>query len=179
MNLNLPNRLTICRVALIPVMVVLLHLAAPWCRFAACGVFLLASLTDYLDGSIARKRHLETDFGRFLDPVADKLLVLSAMTMLVAKGLLPPAVLIVLLFRELSVDGLRMVAVGKGKVIAAGWLGKVKTVSQMALIVCVLLSGVPALTFWLTLILTCWVVVITLWSGIDYFVKNLQFIKGD
>ena len=176
--MNLPNRLTISRVLLIPVMVVLLYLPGTGYAIAAGCVFALASLTDWLDGRIARKRHIETDFGRFLDPVADKLLVLSAMVMLVWLKLLPAFVLVIVLARELSVDGLRMVAVGKGKVIAAGWLGKIKTTSQMLLLLWLLFSRIPVAEHWLGIVLTAWVVVITLWSGVDYFVKNRDVMKG-
>ena len=122
--MNLPNKLSLLRVALIPVMVALMLPQTLVCDLLAAAVFAVAALTDYFDGHIARSRHLITDFGKFIDPVADKLLNLSAMMMLVQRGTLPGWVVVLILARELAVDGLRMVAVGQGRVIAAGKLGK-------------------------------------------------------
>ena len=130
-----------------------------------------------------------TDFGKFIDPVADKLLNLSAMIMLIHCGQLPAFVVIVILARELAVDGLRMVAVGQGRVIAAGILGKIKTVSQMVLIIFLMLAGrlVPTVDFLAVLQLPvqiigwlgiAWVTFITAWSGMDYFVRNFDCIRN-
>ena len=170
--MNLPNKLSITRMALIPVMVALMHPDTPVCRVLSALVFAAAAFTDFLDGHIARKHHIVTDFGKFIDPVADKLLVLSALIMLIQHGVMPAWVVVVILARELCVDGLRMVAVGQGRVIAAGKLGKIKTVSQIVLILWLMLSHQPALRHPVSIILTAWVLVITLWSGVDYFVKN-------
>ena len=170
--MNLPNKLTIARVAFVPVMVGLCYLPGPEGAWAAGAVFAAAALTDYLDGAIARKRGLITDFGKFLDPVADKLLVLSAMIMLVRSGQLPAFAAVLVLSRELAVDGLRMIAVGKGRVIAAGPLGKLKTVSQMAMILLLFFTGWTVAQHWLAILLCVWVCGITLWSGIDYFLRN-------
>ena len=159
-------------------MVALMSFDSRACMILAAAVFGAAAYTDYLDGHIARKRHLVTDFGKFIDPVADKLLNLSAMVMLTRLGLLPHWIVIVVLARELCVDGLRMVAVGQGKVIAAGWLGKVKTTSQMALILWLLLTGWPVSGNILSGLIAAWVVVITLWSGVDYFIKNKDCVKN-
>ena len=123
--MNLPNKLSLLRVALIPVMVALMLPQTLVCDLLAAAVFAAAALTDYFDGHIARSRHLITDFGKFIDPVADKLLNLSAMMMLVQRGTLPGWVVVLILARELAVDGLRMVAVGQGRVIAAGKLGNI------------------------------------------------------
>lgn len=180
--MNLPNKLSLLRVALIPVLVALMYQHNVRAQLLAALVFILASLTDFLDGYIARRDKMVTDFGKFIDPVADKLLNLSAMMMLSYNDLVMTYVVILILARELAVDGLRMVAVGQGRVIAAGWLGKVKTFSQMLLIVWLMLPG----TLWtnselvrvVSLIGIAWVVVITLWSGIDYFVRNLDCIKN-
>ena len=139
--MNLPNKLSLTRALLIPVMVVLMSFDSRLCMIAAAAVFGAAAYTDYLDGHIARQRGLVTDFGKFIDPVADKLLNLSAMVMLTRLGLLPQWVVIVVLARELCVDGLRMVAVGQGRVIAAGMLGKIKTTSQIVLVLWLLLTG--------------------------------------
>ena len=111
--MNLPNKLSLLRVALIPVMVALMLPQTLVCDLLAAAVFAVAALTDYFDGHIARSRHLITDFGKFIDPVADKLLNLSAMMMLVQRGTLPGWVVVLILARELAVDGLRMVAVGQ------------------------------------------------------------------
>ena len=176
--MNLPNKLSVTRALLIPVMVALMYVDNRFCSMLAAAVFGVAAFTDYLDGHIARQRGLVTDFGKFIDPVADKLLNLSAMVMLTRAALLPHWVVIVILARELCVDGLRMVAVGQGKVIAAGWLGKVKTVSQIVLVLWLLLTRLPVTGNLLSALIAGWVVVITLWSGVDYFVKNIDCVKN-
>ena len=170
--MNLPNKLSITRMALIPVMVALMYPNNLICNLLAAAVFGAAAFTDYLDGHIARKEGIVTDFGKFIDPVADKLLNLSAMIMLIHLGLMPAWMVIVILARELCVDGLRMVAVVNGKVIAAGKLGKIKTVSQIVLVLWLMLFRLPVSGNVISLVLALWVVGITLWSGIDYFVKN-------
>jgi CDP-diacylglycerol--glycerol-3-phosphate 3-phosphatidyltransferase len=148
------------------------------------------AFTDYLDGHIARKQGIVTDFGKFIDPVADKLLNLSAMIMLTYCGLLPQWAVIVILARELAVDGLRMVAVGQGRVIAAGKLGKIKTVSQIVLVLYLMIAGrlapvifgsIPVILTIVNVIgwiITLWVVAITVWSGVDYFTKNFDCIRN-
>lgn len=176
--MNLPNKLSVTRALLIPVMVVLMYFDNRACSILAAAVFGAAAYTDYLDGHIARKQGLVTDFGKFIDPVADKLLNLSAMFMLARSGLLPHWLVIVILARELCVDGLRMVAVGQGKVIAAGWLGKVKTTSQIVLVLWLLLTRLPVSGNFLSLLIAAWVLFITLWSGVDYFMKNKDCVKN-
>ena len=167
--MNLPNRLSIARVALVPVLVLLLSVdGTPW-RLLAAAVFLIASLTDYFDGKIARSRNLITDFGRFLDPVADKLLVLSTMIMLAVRGFIPAWLVVLVLARELAVDGLRMIVSGKGTVIAAGKLGKIKTASQMGYILFFLVLAIPVSAHPLMLIPTLWIAFITVYSGYEYF----------
>lgn len=174
--MNWPNRLTIARVALVPVIVALLQFDSPVCQTLALAAFIAAALTDWLDGYLARKYQIVTNLGKFLDPVADKLLVLS--TMIALSGLLrfPAWVCVVVLFRELAVDGLRLVAVEQGRVIAAGKLGKIKTTLQMLALVAVMLGegtfgGLPVAQA-----LTYAAVVMTLWSGVDYFVRNGQVL---
>ena len=157
--MNLPNRLTVARVALIPVMVILMYVGGTVCNLLAAAVFGLAAFTDFLDGHIARSRGIVTDLGKFLDPVADKLLM-------------PAWATVIILARELCVDGLRMVAVTKGQVIAAGKLGKIKTVCQIVLILWLMLLRQPVTQSLLSGALCLVVVVMTLWSGADYFVKN-------
>ena len=176
--MNLPNKLSLARMALIPVMVALMYPNTPVCNLLAAAVFGAAAFTDYLDGHIARKEGIVTDFGKFIDPVADKLLNLSAMIMLIHLGLMPAWMVIVILARELCVDGLRMVAVGNGQVIAAGQLGKIKTVSQIVLVLWLMLLRLPVSGNVISLLLALWVVAITLWSGIDYFVKNGSCLKN-
>ena len=170
--MNLPNKLSIARVLYIPAITVLLYLNDNTCRLIAGILFILGSLTDLLDGHIARKYNLITDFGKFIDPVADKLLVLTTLVMLVRGSLMEAWVLIVILCRELAVDGLRMVAVGQGKVIAAGKWGKWKTTFQMVTIAVILLLNKACFATWYTGILTGVSVALTLWSAVDYFYKN-------
>lgn len=171
-KMNWPNRLSLIRIFSVPVLVFLMYGSEPWCRWAALAVFILASLTDFLDGYLARKHQWITDFGKFIDPLADKMLVLSAFMMLTEQKLLPAWFVVLILARELSVDGLRLVAMTQKKVIAAGKLGKIKTTSQMILIILIMIFRFHALSLWFPLLCTCWVAGITLWSGIDYFVRN-------
>ena len=133
------------------------------------GLFIIASLTDYVDGQIARKWNQVSDFGKFLDPLADKLLVISAMTMFCEWGVFPAWALMIVLTREFAVTGLRLAAVGKGKVIAAGWSGKVKTASTMVGL-CVMMAF-PTVG-WLSWLVMAVIVITTLYSGIEYFVQN-------
>ncbi|HPJ01412.1 MAG TPA: CDP-diacylglycerol--glycerol-3-phosphate 3-phosphatidyltransferase [Candidatus Limiplasma sp.] len=177
--MNLPNKLTLLRVLAIPVIVTFLLLNTPVFRIAAIVLFVLACLTDWLDGHIARKQGIVTVFGKFLDPVADKLLVLSTMITLAGLGQLPAWVCVLVLFRELMVDGLRMIAVQKGVVIAAGKLGKIKTVSQMVLVVTVLLNFQFIMDLRIDWALIAVVVIMTVWSGVDYFRKNrMVFVES-
>ena len=174
--MNLPNKLTIFRVILIPVFILLFFLAdSPW---YAAGVFVLASLTDTADGMIARKYNLVTTFGKFADPLADKLLVASAMICMVQTGVLPAWIVVVIIARECIISGFRLVAAEQGIVIAAGWWGKVKTAVQMVMIVCLILNFqlvwfqiVCQVLIWLSLILT-------IISLVDYIRKNAQVLKN-
>ena len=175
--MNLPNKLSIARVLCIPAIVALLHFPDPACRIAAAALFIAGCLTDFLDGRIARKRNLVTDFGKFIDPVADKLLVLTTLIMLIHLGKMPAWIVIVILCRELAVDGLRMIAVTKGQVIAAGPLGKWKTACQMVLISAVLILDLGVYEAWPLAVLAGIVVVLTLVSGVDYFVRNASVLS--
>ena len=156
----------------IPAIVVLLYLPEDGCRIAAGILFILASVTDWLDGHIARKQNLVTDFGKFIDPVADKLLVLTTLIMLLHRRQMEAWIIIIILSRELAVDGLRMVAVGQGKVIAASWFGKIKTTCQMILIIACILLNLHVFATWYMIAMTVVVVVMTLFSAVDYFMKN-------
>ena len=170
--MNVPNRLTILRILLVPVC---LLLAGYDHYLAAAIVFALACATDTLDGHIARKKKLITNFGKFADPIADKILVLSMMIVLCYKHMLPVWLPVILVFRELLVDGLRMVAAEQGRVVAAGWSGKVKTACQMALIICALLFGSGALSRVLSIL----VAALTLYSGAEYFWKLKDLFVKD
>ena len=175
--MNLPNILTIIRCALVPVMVGLCYLPEEYLWIPGV-VFAVASLTDFLDGYLARKHNLVTDFGKFLDPLADKLLVLSALVMLVHLERIPAWLTVLVLARELAVDGLRMIAVGKGRVIAAAWTGKIKTFSQMILILMLFFLGWTWNENPFVLIGSIWVAFITLFSGVQYFVRNGDALRS-
>ena len=171
--MNLPNKLTILRMILIIPFLLVLYLDVPYATYWALGIFIVASLTDMLDGKIARKRNLITDFGKFMDPLADKMLVTAAMVWFVEIGQMAGWALLVVLLREFAVSGLRMVASDKGRVIAAGWSGKVKTASTM---VCVVLMFLPIPEIVNTVCV--WVIVLTtLYSGVEYFVKNKDVLS--
>lgn len=166
------SKITLIRVAFIPVYMVLMYLSGGqpglW-MWISLAVFVVASLTDYVDGHIARKCNQVSDFGKFLDPLADKLLVIAAMTMFCEWGMFPAWALMIVLTREFAVTGLRLVAVGKGVVIAAGWSGKVKTASTM-IGLCVLM-GFPTIG-WLRWLVLAVIVVTTVYSGVEYFIQN-------
>ena len=166
--MNLPNKLTLLRIIMIPVFVVLLYLDFPFNNLVALAVFILASITDTLDGYIARKYNLITDFGKFMDPIADKLLVTAAMLVFVDWHMMPAWVVIVVVAREFIVSALRLVAANNGRVIAAGWSGKVKTASTMVCI-CIMLLGLPQ---WGNAVCSAVILVTTAYSGIEYLVKN-------
>lgn len=179
MEMNLPNKLTVLRVILIPVFLVVLFLApAPMNRYAAVLIFIIASLTDLLDGKIARKYNMVTNFGKFMDPLADKLLVMSALVSMVALGDLPAWVVIVILAREFAITGFRTLAVEAGIVLAASWWGKVKTTVQMVMIIVVLLELPFGFMDAAELLLIGLAVFFTILSGADYIVKNKDVLKG-
>ena len=166
------SKITLVRVAMIPVYLVLMYMSGGqsglW-LWLALGVFMLASLTDYVDGQIARKYNQVSDFGKFLDPLADKLLTIAAMCMFCEWGIFPAWALMIVLTREFAVTGLRLVAVQNGTVIAAGWSGKVKTASTMVGL-CVMMA-MPNVAIINTIVIAM-IVVTTLYSGIEYFVQN-------
>ena len=172
--MNLPNKLTLLRIILIPVFMVVLYWNFPGATWVALVIFIAASLTDMLDGKIARKYNLVTDFGKFADPLADKMLVTAAMLWFVENGQMPAWALLIVICREFAVSGLRMIASDKGRVIAAGWSGKVKTASTMVCIV-VMFLPIPAI-----LNTICgWVITLTtLYSGVEYFMRNKDVITS-
>jgi len=170
--MTLASKITLIRVAFIPLYMVFMYLSGGqggvW-MWAALAVFILASITDYIDGQIARKKNQVSDFGKFLDPLADKLLTIAAMTMFCEWGYLPAWALMIILTREFAVTGLRLVAAGKGTVIAAGWSGKVKTTCTM-IGLCVWM--VFPIIWWIGQTVTVVILVTTIYSGIEYFAKN-------
>ena len=175
--MNLPNKLTLLRVVLIPVFVVLLLLEGgqnDTLRIAALIVFCFASFTDFLDGQIARRNKLVTNFGKFMDPLADKLLVCSALICMIELGQLPSWYVITVIAREFIISGFRLVAADNGIVIAASWWGKFKTTFQM-LTVILLILNIPALHT-VTLIIAGVAFVLTLVSLLDYIAKNYKVI---
>lgn len=175
--MNLPNKLTILRMIMIVPFVVfmLVPIGGAAGKWIALALFVIASLTDLLDGKIARKYNLVTTFGKFMDPLADKLLVCSALICLVELGRIPAWIVIIISSREFIISGFRLVASDKGVVIAASWWGKFKTTFQMVMIVLMIadiaaLSIVTQIVMWIALILT----VVSL---IDYLVKNKDVMK--
>ncbi len=170
--MTLASKITLVRVVMIPAFMVCMYLsggeAGLW-MYVSLGIFIIASLTDFVDGYIARHYNQTTDFGKFLDPLADKLLVIAAMAMFCEWGVFPAWALMIVLTREFAVTGLRLVAVQKGTVIAAGWSGKVKTASTMVGL-CVMMA-LPDITI-LNWIIMAVIVVTTLYSGIEYFIQN-------
>lgn len=166
------SKITLIRVFFIPIFMVFMYLSGGqpglW-MWLSLGVFILASITDYIDGEIARKYNQVSDFGKFLDPLADKLLTIAAMTMFCEWGSFPAWALMIVLTREFAVTGLRLVAVGKGKVIAAGWSGKIKTASTM-IGLCAMMAF-PSVG-WVSTAVVAVIIVTTVYSGIEYFVQN-------
>ena len=166
--MNTANKLTLLRVAMIPLFLGILYWGFPGSDYAALTVFILASLTDFADGYIARHYDQVTDFGKFMDPLADKVLVVTAMLWFVQCGRLPAWAVAIVIFREFAVSGMRLIAAERGRVIAAGWSGKVKTASTMVGL-CLMFLPLPG---WVTTACVTVIVVTTLYSGIEYFVKN-------
>ena len=167
------SKITLVRVVLIPLVMLFMYLSdgsagSPW-LWAALAVFIIASISDYVDGFIARKYNQVSDFGKFLDPLADKLLVIAVMLIFCQWDLIPSWALMIVLSREFAVTGLRLVAVSKGKVIAAGWSGKVKTACTMVGL-CFMIAF-PHIA-WLGITVNIIIVVTTVYSGVEYFAQN-------
>lgn len=175
---NLPNSLTIFRIALIPVLVFFLLSPAKETGFIAALVFSIASVTDWLDGYIARKMGIVTTLGKFLDPVADKLLIAAALIMLAGLGRVPAWMVVIIIGREIAVTGLRSIASSEGIVIAASDLGKGKTILQISAVIGLLLHyQYMGIDFHFVGTVLLWIaLVITAWSGIDYFYKFIKVI---
>lgn len=174
MPMTTANKLTLLRILLIPVFLVLMYMTFPAHRLVALGVYILACLTDYLDGYIARHYDQVSNFGKFADPLADKCLVMAALCIFVAEGSLAAWILAVVLLREFAVSGLRMVAVEEGRVIAAAWSGKIKTTCTMVGLCFVL---VFTKYDWLNMLVSAVILITTVYSGIEYFIKNKDVFK--
>lgn len=175
--MNLPNKLTVFRVILIPFFVALLltEQMNPSFKWIALAIFIIASLTDMADGKIARKYNLVTNFGKFMDPLADKLLVCSAMICLIELGRIPSWIVIIIIAREFIISGFRLVASDNGVVIAASYWGKFKTTFQMIMVI-LMIADIPALSV-LTTVVMYVALALTVISLIDYLVKNKDVMK--
>lgn len=177
--MNLANKLTIGRVALIPFFLIVLYVVEkPLNLYIGVVIFIVAALTDLLDGHIARSRNLITDFGKFMDPLADKLLVASALIYMVETGMIWAWIVIVIISREFIVSGIRLVAASKGTVLAASIWGKIKTATTMVMIVVVLLPLEWSFVVYLDWILIIASTFFTILSGYDYVYKNRAIFKG-
>ena len=180
MKLTIASKVTIARICLIPVFIVCYHLWGDlWSVAIPAAVFILASMTDWVDGYLARSRNEVTNFGKFMDPIADKLLVMSAFVLLVGDGRMTGVSCIIILAREFIISGFRLIASDRGMVLAAGKLGKIKTTLQIIAIVLLLLNNFPFVYIGIPMdkIVLAAAVVMTVWSGADYIVKNRQILK--
>lgn len=189
--MNLPNKLTLSRIFMIPIFIILLSVPFNWgswdigaaelpvAHFIAGLIFIIAAATDWVDGYYARKYNLVTNLGKFMDPLADKLLVSAALILLIEMGLAPAWVVIIIISREFAVTGLRLVAAGEGIVLAAGQMGKLKTATQMIAIAVLLLHNFPFsfINFPFGTIMLYIALFFTVVSGVDYFVKNWHVMR--
>jgi CDP-diacylglycerol--glycerol-3-phosphate 3-phosphatidyltransferase len=189
---NLPNKITVSRVFLIPIFLIIMIVPFQWGTITLLGtqipvthfigalIFIIASVTDWIDGYYARKLNLVTNLGKFLDPLADKLLVSAALIILVELGIAPSWIVIIIISRELAITGLRAILAGEGEVVAAKMPGKIKTWTQIIAISVMLLHNFPfqAVSFRFDLV-ALWVsMLFTIWSGWDYFYKNFHVFKN-
>ena len=191
--MNLPNKITLFRVLLIPIIMIIAEIESLqqpffWTltigNFIMLIIFIIATLSDFVDGYIARKQNLVTNFGKFADPLADKVLVLALMMILLKQDtLLPGWAVTIILAREFIVTGFRIIAADKNVVIAAGWSGKIKTNLQFFMVILLLINGPYTGTLgvfeWITLVVIALAVFMTVYSGTEYIVKNLSVFKDD
>lgn len=189
--MNLPNKITVSRIFLIPLILIILTIDFNWgeinignnslpvTQLVAGIIFIFASITDWLDGYIARKYNLITNMGKFLDPLADKLLVSAAFIMLIELQIAPAWIIIVIISREFAITGFRLVASGEGVVLAASSMGKLKTVSQILAVILLMLNNFPFsyTNIPFDMIMLYIALIFTVWSGIDYFVKNWSVMR--
>ena len=171
--MNTANKLTMARVVMIPIFLAVLYLVIPpYSHYIALAIFILASITDFIDGYVARHYNQITDFGKFMDPLADKMLVMAALLWFVEEERLPAWAMLIVIVREFAVTALRLMAVERGRVIAAAWSGKVKTASTMVCICLMLVFSED----WLDIACTALILVTTVYSGVEYFLKNRDVI---
>ncbi|MDR2606641.1 MAG: CDP-diacylglycerol--glycerol-3-phosphate 3-phosphatidyltransferase [Oscillospiraceae bacterium] len=175
------NKITLFRVALIPLFMAAMLIDVPWSRFVGLGIFILAGITDHIDGYVARKYNQVTTFGKFIDPLADKIMVTAAILILVEWYRMPSWAAMIIIVREFAVSGLRLIAAAKGDVIAAGISGKVKTLVSIVAICFMITDGVhdlPIIPGFLTIdtLGTILMLAVTVWSGVEYFWKNRKII---
>ncbi len=189
--MNLPNKLTVLRIFMIPVFIVIAVVPFNWGEVAILGtslevtqliaaiIFAVASFTDWLDGHIARRDNLVTNFGKFADPLADKMLVMTAFIVLVEQGKAAAWIVAIIICRELAVTGLRLLLVEGGEVMAAAWPGKIKTATQMVAIILLLINNIPfaSLNIPVDQIMLYICLIFTIYSGVDYFAKNKDVFK--
>lgn len=176
--MNLPNKLTALRIALIPVFIALFMYAGSTAGKWLCVViFAFASITDFVDGHIARKYNLVSNFGKFADPLADKMLVTAALICLCSEGTLNPWYAIIITFREFMVTGIRILAIQDGVVIAAGKSGKLKTVIQLFAVIAMLVDRIWLLPLHISFVLMTLAVILTVYSGAEYLIKNIHLFK--
>lgn len=180
--MNLANKLTLLRVVLVPIFIVFMTVDALWAKIIGLIVFIIASLTDMLDGQIARKRNLITTFGKFADPLADKMLTTAAFLVFMQKDIIDLWPVFIILIREFAVSGIRLAAAAEGEVIAASFWGKFKTVTQMlSIIVGIILMCIPQIPLsvsnMITLVLVWVCVLFTVISGAEYIVKNWKLMN--
>jgi CDP-diacylglycerol--glycerol-3-phosphate 3-phosphatidyltransferase len=174
-TLNTANKLTMVRIILIPIFLAVLYIGFTGSNYVAMAVFIAAGLTDIADGYIARSRNQVTDFGKFMDPLADKVLVFSAMIWFVERGIMPAWAVLIVIIREFMVTALRLIAVGNGRVIAAEFSGKVKTTVTMLCLTAMFLQ----MPQWLIYVNVGAITVTTVISGVEYFVKNKDILNWD
>ena len=180
--MNLANKLTILRVILVPIFIAFMTIDALWAKIAGLLIFIIASLTDMLDGQIARKRNMITTFGKFADPLADKMLTTAAFLVFMQQDIIGAWPVFIILVREFAVSGIRLAAAAEGEVIAASFWGKFKTVTQMlSIVVGIILMCIPQIPSNITALIIqilVWIcVVFTVISGVEYVVKNWKLMK--
>lgn len=177
--MNLANKITVFRVFLVPIFMLVLYSSIPYSTYIAAFIFIFASLTDTLDGYIARSRNMITTFGKFVDPLADKILVSAALISLLELGKIPGWSVVIIIAREFTISGFRIIAASGGITIAASSLGKIKTVSQLVAIILLLLNNFPFnhINFPMDLVIYYISVLFTVISGFDYIFKNISTLK--
>ena len=173
--MNTANKITMIRIALVPVFLAVLYIGFKGSHFAAMGLFIIAGITDIIDGYIARSRGQETDFGKFMDPLADKILVISAMLWFVGQGQMPVWAALIVVIREFMVTALRLMAADNGRVIAAAFSGKVKTAVTMVCLTAMFLPLLP----WMIHVCVAAITATTVVSGVEYFVRNIGAVDWE